>query len=47
MGPGAKWLLAVAALQAAGCAATLDFDGQAFVEADSGPTGDAETDSAV
>ena len=47
MGPGAKWLLTVAALQAAGCAATLDFDGQAFVEADSGPTGDAEPDSAV
>ena len=47
MGRGAKWLLALAALQAAGCAATLDFDSQAFLEADSDAAGDAETDSAV
>lgn len=51
MGRSERWLIALAVAGASGCAATLDFDGQVFVEADSGPTGevgvDAEADADI
>ena len=47
MGRSERLLIALAVAGTSGCAATLDFDGQAFVEADSGPTGEVGVDAEV
>jgi hypothetical protein len=47
MGRSERWLIGLAVAGASGCAATLEFDSQAFVEADSGPTGEVGVDAEV
>jgi hypothetical protein len=42
MGRGERWLIALAVAGAPGCASTLDFDGQVFVEADAAVSGETD-----